>query len=82
MNLNLPKLIGHRGIKDLAPENTLRSIYEAFKKNLKWVEIDVKISKDKIPFLLHDDTLERTTSGSGIPLNYKYSDIFILFVKP
>ena len=78
MDLNLPKLIGHRGIRDLAPENTLQSIKQAIKLNLKWVEVDVKISKDNIPFLLHDDNLERTTSGNGSPLKYKYGEIIKL----
>ena len=78
MTINLPKLIGHRGVRDLAPENTLQSIKKAIELNIKWVEIDVKISKDHIPFLLHDSSLERTTSGSGSPLNYKYSELYKL----
>ena len=75
MELNLPKLIGHRGVKDLAPENTIESINKAIDFNLAWVEIDVKISKDRIPFLLHDDKLDRTTSGKGKPFNLKYENI-------
>ena len=47
MTLNLPKIIGHRGIKALVPENTILSINEAIKHNLKWIEVDVKVSKDK-----------------------------------
>ena len=78
MTINLPKLIGHRGVRDLAPENTLQSIKKAIELNIKWVEIDVKISKDHIPFLLHDSSLERTTSGSGSPLNYKYNELYKL----
>ncbi len=41
--LKLPKLIGHRGVKDLCPENTLESILKAFDLGLSFVEIDVKI---------------------------------------
>ena len=78
MTISLPKLIGHRGVRDLAPENTLQSIKKAIELNIKWVEIDVKISKDHIPFLLHDNSLERTTSGNGSPLNYKYSELYKL----
>jgi len=78
MTINLPKLIGHRGVRDLAPENTLQSIQKAIELSIKWVEIDVKVSKDNIPFLLHDSSLERTTSGSGSPLNYKYSELYKL----
>tara|TARA_B100000686_G_C16791666_1_gene979140 strand:+ start:248 stop:1006 length:759 start_codon:yes stop_codon:yes gene_type:complete len=72
---NIPKIIGHRGVKNLSPENTLQSITKAFELGLKWVEVDVKISKDKIPFLLHDDDLERTTSGSGLACKFDYFEI-------
>jgi len=76
--LNPPKLIGHRGVKNLSPENTLDSIKLAHKLGLKWVEIDVKISKDSVPILLHDDTLERTTNGKGFPIDFNYDDLKIL----
>ena len=73
--LKLPKLIGHRGVKDLCPENTIESIAKAFDIGLSFVEIDVKISKDNVPILLHDDTLDRTTNGSGLAIDYNYVDI-------
>jgi len=73
--LKLPKLIGHRGVKDLCPENTLESIAKAFDLGLTYVEIDVKISKDEVPILLHDDRLDRTTNGKGLAVNYVYDDI-------
>ncbi len=73
--LKLPKLIGHRGVKDLCPENTLVSISRAFEIGLNFVEIDVKISKDRVPILLHDDTLDRTTNGSGLAIDYDYENI-------
>ncbi len=73
--LKLPKLIGHRGLKDLCPENTLESILKAFDLGLSFVEIDVKISKDRVPILLHDDTLDRTTNGSGLAIDYDYENI-------
>ena len=73
--LKLPKLIGHRGVKDLCPENTLESIAMALELGLTFVEIDVKISKDKFPILLHDDTLDRTTNGSGLVIDYDYENI-------
>ena len=73
--LKLPKLIGHRGVKDLCPENTLESILKAFDLGLSFVEIDVKISKDRVPILLHDDTLDRTTNGSGLAIDYNYENI-------
>ena len=73
--LKLPKLIGHRGVKDLCPENTLESIAMALELGLTLVEIDVKISKDNLPILLHDDTLDRTTNGSGLVIDYNYENI-------
>ena len=72
---NPPKLIGHRGVKNLSPENTLDSILLAHSLGLNWIEVDVKISKDLIPILLHDDTLDRTTNGKGLPINYDYKDL-------
>jgi len=74
-NFSLPKLIGHRGVKDLKPENTLESISTAFDFGLECVEIDVKISKDNIPLLLHDDTLDRTTNGSGLVCDFTFDEI-------
>lgn len=72
---NLPKLIGHRGVKNLSPENTLDSISLAKKIGLDWVEFDLKISKDLIPISFHDDLLERTTDGKGLPIDYYYQDL-------
>ena len=74
-SLIIPKIIGHRGVKNLSPENTLNSIEKAFELGLKWVEVDVKITKDNIPVLIHDDNLDRTTNGSGLVSSYKYSEI-------
>jgi glycerophosphoryl diester phosphodiesterase len=71
----LPKLIGHRGVKNLKPENTLESITTAFDLGLECVEIDVKVSKDYTPLLLHDDTLDRTTNGSGLVCDFTFDQI-------
>ncbi len=72
---NLPKLIGHRGVRNLSPENTTDSVKLAKDLGLNWVEIDVKITKDLIPILLHDDSLERTTNGKGLPVDYNYNEL-------
>ena len=65
MGLNLPQVIGHRGAALAAPENTLESFREAAKQGAKWVEFDVGLSADGHCFVMHDDTLDRTTSGKG-----------------
>lgn len=65
MTLKLPQIIGHRGAAGYAPENTLEGIHTAADMGVEWVELDVKLTKDEVPIIFHDDTLERTTNGSG-----------------
>jgi glycerophosphoryl diester phosphodiesterase len=65
MNPTLPKIIGHRGAAKAAPENTLESIREAKRQGASWVEVDAKLTSDNRVVLLHDDLLDRTTSGKG-----------------
>ena len=60
-----PGLVAHRGGGSHAPENTLASIRMGQSLGYRMHEIDVKLSKDEVPFLLHDATLDRTTSGKG-----------------
>jgi glycerophosphoryl diester phosphodiesterase len=57
--------IGHRGAAAYYPENTLPSIQAAFRMGADMVELDVTLSTDRIPVVIHDDTLDRTTNGSG-----------------
>jgi len=59
------RIIGHRGIAGLAPENTLAGFRRAASLGVRWVEFDVHLSADGVPLLLHDDTLDRTTNGKG-----------------
>ena len=61
-----PLWIAHRGAGKLAPENTLAAFRVGAAHGYRAFECDVKLSADGLPFLLHDDTLERTTDGSGI----------------
>lgn len=58
-------VIGHRGNSAAAPENTLASIASAVACGAGGVEIDVQLSLDGVPVVIHDDTLDRTTDGSG-----------------
>lgn len=58
--LHLPKVIGHRGAMAYAPENTLEGFREAKRRGATWVEIDVKLTADNVPILMHDDSLKRT----------------------
>jgi glycerophosphoryl diester phosphodiesterase len=54
-------VVAHRGASGDAPENTLAAIREAGRQEADWVEIDVVLSKDGVPVLLHDTNLARTT---------------------
>ncbi len=60
-----PRVVGHRGGGALAPENTLAGIRKAAAMGFGGVEFDVMLSADKVPLLIHDETLDRTTSGHG-----------------
>jgi glycerophosphoryl diester phosphodiesterase len=60
-----PKLIAHRGAGKYAPENTLVAMRAGAHFGYRMVEFDVKLSADNVLFLLHDDTLERTSNGTG-----------------
>jgi glycerophosphoryl diester phosphodiesterase len=61
----LPPVIGHRGAAAAAPENTLASLRKAHELGARWVEFDVKLSRDRRPILAHDERLNRTTNGRG-----------------
>lgn len=58
--LALPRLIGHRGAKLHAPENTLAGLRTAKRLGVDWVEFDVMLTADGVPLLMHDESLERT----------------------
>lgn len=63
------RIIGHRGLASLAPENTLVSIKAAAQHNIDWVEVDASILGDATVVLCHDDTLERCSNSQGSLLN-------------
>ena len=65
MSLTFPRIIGHRGARAHAPENTLAGIREGARQGARWVEVDVKLTADGEPILMHDETLDRTTDGRG-----------------
>ncbi|MEO8039964.1 MAG: glycerophosphodiester phosphodiesterase [Betaproteobacteria bacterium] len=60
-----PRIIAHRGGGTVAPENTLVALRLAASLGFGGVEFDVKLAKFGVPVLLHDDTLERTSTGAG-----------------
>ncbi len=58
-------VIGHRGNRAHAPENTLESLRQAVALGVDAVEFDLRVSRDGALVVIHDETLDRTTNGSG-----------------
>ena len=67
-------LIGHRVVPNIAPENSLISL-DLAKDNFKWIETDVILTKDKIPIIFNDRTLDRLTHYKGIIKDMNYKEI-------
>ncbi|WP_457423712.1 glycerophosphodiester phosphodiesterase [Roseateles sp. P5_E7] len=70
-----PLWLAHRGAGKLAPENTLAAFRLGAGFGFRAFECDVKLSRDGEAFLLHDDTLERTTSGHGSPNDVDWAEL-------
>ncbi|GAM71495.1 glycerophosphoryl diester phosphodiesterase [Vibrio ishigakensis] len=59
------KTTAHRGLSSQAPENTMAAFKLAVEQGCDWIEIDVQLSADGIPMVIHDQTVNRCTNGSG-----------------
>jgi glycerophosphoryl diester phosphodiesterase len=73
-----PRLVAHRCGGKLAPENTLAGFDTCVEYGYRMVEFDAKLSADNQPFLLHDDTLDRTTSGRGAAAQHTWAQLSTL----
>lgn len=73
-----PRWIAHRGAGKLAPENTLAAFRLGASHGYRMFECDVKLSADFLPFLMHDATLDRTTSGTGVGGALPWAELSIL----
>lgn len=70
-----PLWLAHRGAGKLAPENTLAAFRLGAGFGFRAFECDVKLSRDGEAFLLHDDTLDRTTRGHGSPASADWATL-------
>lgn len=70
-----PFWIAHRGAGKLAPENTLAAFRLGAQHGYRAFECDVKLSREGIPFLLHDATLQRTTPEHGVAGERPWSEL-------
>ena len=65
----------HRATHHIYPENSLKAIQASIDLGVDIIEIDVKVSKDGIPFLMHDRTMDRTTDGKGDPEELTWDEL-------
>jgi glycerophosphoryl diester phosphodiesterase len=61
-----PRVFAHRGGAALGPENTLAAFDVGLATGADWLELDVHLSADGVPVVLHDATLDRTTDATGL----------------
>ena len=73
--MRIPAIIGHRGARACAPENTLAGLAEAARQGARWVEFDVKLTRDNVPILMHDDSLARTTGADRPVAETDFGDL-------
>lgn len=69
------KIFAHRGASMLAPENTMDSFELAYQMGAEGIETDVHLTKDKVPILIHDETINRTTNGYGYVKDYTFAQL-------
>ena len=68
-------IAAHRGDSSRAPENTLPAFAEAFRASPEFVEADVQLTLDGQPVIMHDETVDRTTDGSGAVSDHTLDEI-------
>ena len=72
----IPQLVGHRGYPRHYPENTLIGIEAAVAAGARFVEVDVQISRDRVPVLFHDRGLKRICGVDGRIQDYRYDELW------
>ncbi len=74
-------IAGHRGANILAPENKLPSLEITFHQGARAVEIDVRDTADGVYVAMHDNTVDRTTNGTGLVSDLTLAEIKELLIK-
>jgi len=74
-NAKVPLIGAHRGVPNLHPENTLVSFQAAALLGADFIELDVQLSLDNIPVVIHDETINRTTSGTGFVSDLSFKEL-------
>lgn len=74
-------VVAHRGNWREAPENSIWAIKKAIEYGADMVEIDVALTKDSVVILMHDRTINRTTTGKGAPSDYTLEEIQQFYLR-
>ena len=69
------KIYGHRGSMGTVPENTLLGFRKALELGVDGIELDVQLTKDGELVVIHDETLDRTTDGTGYVKDYNLNEL-------
>ena len=75
LDLAAHPVIAHRGSSAEAPENTLPAFEAAVRRGADAFELDVRLTADGAPVVIHDDTLDRTTDRSGLVRSHTLADL-------
>ena len=70
-----PLIYAHRGASAHAPENTISAFLLAIEHGADGIEFDIKVTRDGKVIVLHDQTLQRTTTGSGDLKNFTFDEL-------
>lgn len=73
--MTFPKVIGHRGVPHLAPENTMASFKAALDMGVDGIETDVQATRDGELVICHDETIDKTTNGKGFIKDYTLAEL-------
>lgn len=70
-----PLIIAHRGRSAYTPESSYQSFKEAYDLDVDVLETDIRLTKDGIPVIFHDESLDRTTNGIGSIIDYTFDEL-------
>ena len=71
----MTKIFAHRGASGYEPENTMESFILAKELGADGIEFDVHLTKDGVPVIIHDETIDRTSSGTGFVKDFTYDEL-------
>ena len=74
------KVIAHRGASGYAPENTLEAFVLAVSQKVDGIELDVQLTRDGVPVVIHDETIDRVTSKTGYVKDYTLKELKKLYI--